>query len=112
MFDFEKYGFIADNDKDKIANILKNKIKLNDVYIDAYVPKPYALILRSEENSLAVMMKGDRVLVRRRGEDRTSIMNVPLSDIDNIYFKFTEDCKCRMFFTVRNINYSIMADVC
>lgn len=112
MFDYEEHGFIADNDKSKIKSILKNKIKLDSVCIDAYLINPYMLVLRSAEDSLAANIKGDRVIVRRRGEDRTSIMNVPIENVDNVYFKFTEDCKCRLFFTVRNVNYSVMADVC
>lgn len=112
MFDYEKYGYTKDNDKSKIICILKDKIDLETVSIDAYLAKPYTLILRSAEDSLTADMENERVVVKRNGKDRTSIMNVPIENVDNIYFKFTEDSKCRMFFTVRNICYSVMANVC
>ena len=112
MFDYEKYGFISDYDKSKIIDMLKDKINLEHVSIDAYISNPYALILRSAEDSLEADMQNGRVIVRRRGKDRTNIMNVPIESVGNIYFKFTEDCKCRMFFAVKDINYSVMANVC
>lgn len=112
MFDYKQNGFISDYDKSKIIGVLKNKINLNDVHIDAYTANPYALILRSAEDSLEADIQNERIVVRRRGEDRTSIMNVPIDSIGNVYFKFTEDCKCRMFFSVQNISYSVLADVC
>lgn len=112
MFDYEKYGFISDNDKSKITGILKNKINLEHVSIDAYISDPYALILRSAEDSLEADLQNERVIVRRRGKDRTNIMNVPIENVTNVHFKFTEDCKCRMVFSVRNISYNVIASVC
>lgn len=112
MFDYEKYGFIEDTDKTEIARILKEEISLRSVYIDAYLDNPYMLILRSAEDSLIADMVNERVVVKRRGKGGANIMNVPIDKVDNVYLKFTEDCKCRMFFTVRNICYSVMADVC
>ena len=112
MFDYKKFGFIEDNDKSKMIGILKDKISLKHVSIDAYISSPYALILRSAEDSLEVDVQNERVIARRCGKDRTNVINVPMDCIDNVYFKFTEDCKCRMVFSVQNINYSVWAQVC
>lgn len=112
MFDYEKYGYIKDKDKSKITRVLKDKIELETVSIDAYLADPYMLILRSAEDSLTADIEDERVIVKRNGKDNTNIMNLPIRSVDNVYFKFTDDSKCRMFFTIKNICYSVMADVC
>jgi len=111
MFDYEKHGYIKDNDKSKITSILKDRINLEDVCIDAYLSNPYMLILRSSEDSLSADIQNERVVVKRRGEGGANIMNVPIENVDNLHFKFTEDLKCRLFFTVRNVNYSVTGNV-
>lgn len=107
----ERYGF-KNGGKSELGKILINSLNLKAVHIDTYIANPYIFLLRSVESKVTAAIEDGRVIVRRVGRDKTTISNVPFDVIDDVKIKFTEDCKFQMFFTICNICYRVIAEVC
>lgn len=111
MFAYEeRYGF-KNGGKSELGKILKNRLNLKAVHIDTYIASPYIFLLRSVEGRVVASIEDDRVVVRKR-DGRTTISNVPFDVIDDVKIKLTEDCKIQMLFTVCNICYRVIAEIC
>lgn len=110
MFDYDRYGFVK-GDKSDLKRMLENKIKLKEVNIDTYIAKPYFFILRSYEENLTVSVEKNRLLIRRNDPYKTTISNVPFESVNDVQIKLMEDCRLRMFFTICNICYNVIAEM-
>lgn len=111
MFDYERYGFKCGG-KSELGKILENKLNLKSVHIDTYIASPYIFLLRSAENKVTAAIENDRVVIRRNDRNNTTISNVPFDVVEDVRFKFMEDCRFQAFFTIFNICYRIIAEVC
>ena len=111
MLDYERYGF-KDGGKSELGKILRNNLNLRSVHIDTYIANPYIFLLRSVEGGVTAAIEDDRVVVRKDDSDKTTVSNIPFDVVENVKFKFMEDCRFQMFFTVCNICYRVIAELC
>lgn len=110
MFDYDRYGFVK-CDKSDLKRMLENKIKLKEVNIDTYIAKHYFFILRSYEENLTVSVEKNRLLIRRNDPYKTTISNVHFESVNDVQIKLMEDYRLRMFFTICNICYNVIAEM-
>lgn len=85
---------------------------LANVSIDAYMLNPYIFVLRSTEKSLTAYIDDERIIMRRNGKHKTTVVNVPCDSVEDVRVKLTEDYKYRVSFNVNNVCYSVFAEVC
>lgn len=107
-FDFycDNYGFVRDKDLSELNGIIGRRV-FERLHIDTYLEKPYALLLRSIENSAVASIVKDRIVIHKNDRSNTSILNIPIVSIDNCLTKWYGDSKCEVMFTVHNITYKI-----
>lgn len=107
-----KLGFVKDESNFQFKKLMKNNIKLKEIYIDACSENPldsstsYMLLLRTFENNITVSNDDNRIILQKNDKYKTHIMNVLFSKIEECYFKESENY-FEFVLKIQNIYYRI-----
>lgn len=107
-----KYGFVRDVNNLRLKEVLKDRVKLKEIYIDTYPENPFAspthfmLLLRTCEKNVVVSNDGDRVIFKKNDRNKTHFMNILFSKITKCFFRISESC-LEFIFIIQNIYYRI-----
>ena len=111
---FNEFGFT----KEEFAlylekmSLLKNSVKLKEIYIDIYSECPFAsqscfmLILKSSEKNATISVEGDRIIFKKNDTYETHFVNVLASKVIECFSKKT-DGRYEFILNVQNIYYKI-----
>lgn len=106
-----KYGFIKEENDLHLKNMIKNKDKFKEVYIDIYPENPFtssnfSLLLRTYEKNVRVLIDGDRLIFKRDDEYETCFVNVLVSKITECFSKISEGYY-EFILKIQNVYYKV-----
>lgn len=93
----ENFGFIRDENNLRLKEILKDDMRLKEVYIDVYPnsplnhPSSFMLLLRTFESNATISNDGYRIIFKRNDKYKTYFMNILFSKITECFFKVSEN---------------------
>lgn len=109
---FAKFGFMRYDYETQLKELLKNSVKLKEIYVDAYPENPlnsptaFTLLLRTSEKNAIISVEKDRLILSKNNSYNTYIMNIPLSKITECFAKISEGYS-EYILNVQNIYYKM-----
>lgn len=107
-----KYGFIKEKDDARLKEMIENKDKLKEIYIDIYPENPlvsstsFMLLLRTFEKNAMISIDGDRLIFKKNDVHNTHFMNIPITKITECFSKIGKDYS-EFILNIQNIYYKI-----
>lgn len=106
------FGFIKDENNLRLKEVLKDNVKLKEVYIDIYPENPlispisFMLLLRTIEKDVTIYNDNNRLILKKCDKNKTHIVNILFSKITECFFKIT-DSHSEFILNIQNIYYKI-----
>ena len=107
-----KFGFVKDENNAYIKETLKDNMRIKSVHIEIYPENPFGsmssfmLLLRTSEKNTMVLNDGKRIVFRKNNEEKTQVMNLLFSKINECFYQICEHCS-EFILNIQNIWYRI-----
>lgn len=110
---YMKFGLIKDEENLRLKEVFKNNVRLKETHIDIYPDNPlikssapFMLLLRAVERDILIINDDNRLILKRRNDENTCLMNVLFSEITDCYCNISESYT-EFIFKIQNTYYKI-----